>query len=198
MRGGFGGQMRDSLKLVVAGAFGVGKTTLITSVSEYTPLSTETPMTQASVGIDSVAGVEDKTRTTVAMDFGRIRLGTEDSSTVLYLFGTPGQIRFFSILPTLANGAIGALILVDVRRFAESFAVVDAIENEKLPYVIGLNQFPGVTRHTPEQIREALSIPDSTPVLECNALQRRSSLDALIAVTEHALVLTPEDGGMLS
>jgi signal recognition particle receptor subunit beta len=169
-------------KLLVVGAFGAGKTTLIGSVSEIRPLRTEEPMTVASVGVDSLDGIENKTTTTVALDFGRVTLG----DTVLYLFGTPGQQRFWSLWDGLAQGAIGALVLVDLRRLDDSFAVLDQLEATRLPYVVAINVFPDTQLYADDEVRQALALPEAV-VLHCDARDRRSSVDALITLVGHAL-----------
>jgi len=171
-----------SAKLLVVGAFGVGKTTLIGTVSEIRTLRTEEPMTAASVGVDSLDGVQDKTTTTVALDFGRITLDT----TRLYLFGTPGQQRFWSLWPGLAEGAIGALVLVDLRRVDDSFAVLDQLDTGDLPYIVAVNDFPDTQHYADDEVRQALALPDAV-VLHCDARDYRSSVDALIALVDHAL-----------
>lgn len=174
-----------SVKILVVGAFGVGKTTLIGSVSEIEPLRTEETMTTASVGIDSLAGLDDKTTTTVAMDFGRI---TVSRDVVLYLFGTPGQRRFWDLWEGLADGAVGALVLVDTRRFDDSFEVFDQLElHTSMPIAVAVNQFPDAPRHDPEQLRKALDLLPETPIVLCDARSRNSAADALITLVEHAL-----------
>jgi signal recognition particle receptor subunit beta len=169
-------------KLLVAGPFGVGKTTLIGTVSEIPPLRSEEQMTVAGADVDSLDGVEDKTTTTVALDFGRITFG----DTALYLFGTPGQQRFWSLWPGLAEGAIGALVLVDLRRLDHSFAVLDQLDTTRLPYVVAVNDFPGTPDHADDEVRQALALPEAA-VLHCDARDHRSSVDALIALVGHAL-----------
>lgn len=175
----------ESVKILVVGAFGVGKTTLIGSVSEIAPLRTEETMTVESVGVDSVAGLDGKTTTTVAMDFGRI---TVSSDVVLYLFGTPGQRRFWDLWEGLADGAVGALVLVDTRRLEDSFEVFDQLElRTGMPFAVAVNDFPGSPRYDLEQLRTALDLLPETPIVVCDARTRESSAAALIALVDHAL-----------
>jgi signal recognition particle receptor subunit beta len=175
----------QSVKILVVGAFGVGKTTLIGSVSEIAPLRTEETMTVASVGVDSVAGLDGKTTTTVAMDFGRVTLSSE---VVLYLFGTPGQRRFWDLWEGLADGAVGALVLVDTRRLEDSFEVFDQLElRTGMPFAVAINDFPGSPRYDIEQLRTALDLLPETPIVVCDARSRESSAAALITLVEHAL-----------
>jgi uncharacterized protein len=178
--------VQRSAKILVVGAFGVGKTTLIGSVSEITPLRTEEIMTVASIGVDELAGLEGKTATTVAMDFGRI---TVSQQLVLYLFGTPGQRRFWDLWEGLAEGAVGALVLVDTRRLGDSFEVLDQLETRSrgLPFAVVVNRFPGSKHHPPEELSEALDLPPGTPVTDCDARDRASSARALITLVQHAL-----------
>jgi signal recognition particle receptor subunit beta len=175
-----------SAKILVVGAFGVGKTTIIGSVSEIAPLRTEEAMTTASVGVDDLAGLDGKRETTVAMDFGRI---TVSDQLVLYLFGTPGQRRFWDLWEGLAEGAVGALVLVDTRRIEQSFEVLDQLETHSagLPFAIAVNQFPDSPRYSAEELAEALDLPPGTPVTECDARDRSSSAKSLITLVEHAL-----------
>jgi uncharacterized protein len=173
-----------SAKIVVAGGFGVGKTTFVGSVSEIDPLTTEAVMTDASQGVDDLSAVPNKRTTTVAMDFGRVSL---DSDLILYLFGTPGQDRFWFMWDDLVRGAIGAVVLADTRRLADCFAAVDFFEDRRLPYVLGVNCFDGVLRHELEDVREALAIDPAVPILTVDARDRESTKQALISLVEHAM-----------
>ena len=179
----------ETVKIVVTGGFGVGKTTLIGNISEIRPLRTEEVMTEASVGTDDLKGLPDKRETTVAMDFGRRRLS---ESLVLYLFGAPGQDRFLELLPDLARGALGALVLVDTRRPAISYRAVDELEKLGLHYAVAVNEFPDRPAHQPQQLREAMALDPHTPLLTCNALDQDSCKETLIRLVTHVLNLHPE------
>ncbi|MGC5345270.1 GTP-binding protein [Streptomyces sp. DT171] len=176
--------VQQAVKILVVGAFGVGKTTLVGSVSEIEPLRTEEVMTQASVGVDDLAGMSTKSTTTVAMDFGRI---TVNSRMVLYLFGTPGQRRFWDLWEGLAEGAIGVLVLVDTRRLEDSFDVLEQLEIRGLPFAIAVNQFPDSEYYGIEELRGALDLLPDTPVVMCDARERTSSLDALISLVQYVM-----------
>ncbi|MEZ0094255.1 ATP/GTP-binding protein [Streptacidiphilus sp. EB129] len=180
-----------AVKIVIVGGFGVGKTTMVGSVSEIRPLTTEETMTQAGVGVDDTVGVERKAATTVAMDFGRISINDE---LVLYLFGTPGQQRFWFLWNGLFEGALGAVVLVDTRRLEVSFDVIGRLEERGVPFVVALNTFPGAPSHPVEELRAALDLPDDVPIVDCDARLRESSRDVLMSLMRYlySLTVSPE------
>ncbi|MFD8011818.1 ATP/GTP-binding protein [Streptomyces sp. NPDC058955] len=179
-----------TLKILVAGGFGVGKTTLVGAVSEIRPLRTEEVLTEAGRPVDDLHGVESKTTTTVAMDFGRITL-RED--LVLYLFGTPGQDRFWFLWDELAQGALGAVVLADTRRLEDSFAAIDYFERRGIPFTVAVNCFEGARRYPTDTVRAALDLDPEVELVMCDARDRESVKSVLVAVVEHALVLADRD-----
>ena len=175
-----------SVKIVVAGGFGVGKTTLVGAVSEIEPLRTEALMTEASAPVDDLTLLPDKTTTTVAMDFGRITLAED---LVLYLFGTPGQNRFWFMWDDITRGAIGAVVLVDTRRLADCFGAVDYVEQRGIPFIVALNAFDGILLHDVDEVREALQLGSEVPFVVTDARERESVKDVLVTLVEHAMAI---------
>jgi uncharacterized protein len=175
-----------SVKIVVAGGFGVGKTTLVGAVSEIEPLRTEALMTEASAPVDDLTMLPDKTTTTVAMDFGRITLAED---LVLYLFGTPGQNRFWFMWDDITRGAIGAVVLVDTRRLADCFGAVDYVEQRGIPFIVALNAFDGILLHDADEVREALQLGPEVPFVVTDARERESVKNVLVTLVEHAMAI---------
>ncbi|MGW5877200.1 GTP-binding protein [Nocardiopsis terrae] len=181
----------QALKIAVVGGFGVGKTTLVRSVSEIRPLTTEETMTRAGDGVDDLSGVEGKRTTTVAFDFGRITL---DATSVLYLFGAPGQERFWFLWDRLFTGALGAVVLVDTRRLEDSFYAIDRLEAQGTPFIVAHNDF-GDTEHTLDEVRSALDLDPAVPLVRCDARERESAKRVLIALVHHVRSLITRRAG---
>lgn len=178
-----------AVKILIAGHFAVGKTTFVKTLSAIRPLLTEELMTTASEGTDDLSGVPDKSTTTVAMDFGRLSLSDD---LVLYLFGAPGQERFWSVVSDLARGALGALVLADTRRLGESFPVLGLMEELGLPYAVAVNRFDDAPEYGTEALRDAMDLPPDTPLVICDARDHASAKNALVELVSHLLTLTPE------
>src|SRR5437879_770630 len=174
----------DAVKILIAGGFGVGKTTMVGAVSEIEPLRTEEVITAESIGVDDMDGIEAKTTTTVAMDFGRITVSDE---LVIYLFGTPGQNRFWFMWDELSYGALGAVVLADTRRLADSFPAIDYFERRGTSFVVAVNCFEGSKSYQPDDVRIALDLDPDVPVLLCDARQRPSSKQVLVTLVEHVM-----------
>jgi len=175
-----------AVKIVVAGGFSVGKTTFVKAISEIAPVTTEAPMTMASVGVDDRALTPGKTTTTVAMDFGRIALAED---LLLYLFGTPGQDRFWFMWDDLVRGAIGAVVLLDTRRIEDCFPAIDWFESRGVPFVVAINRFDGKLPHDTDEVREALGIPDHVPIIETDAREKDQVKLALVSLVGHCLAV---------
>ena len=180
------GPLPTAIKILIAGGFGVGKTTMVGAVSETKPLRTEEVLTETGIGIDDLSGVEEKSTTTVAMDFGRITISDD---LVLYLFGTPGQDRFWFVWDELALGALGAVVLADTRRLADCFPSIDYFEGRGTPFVVAVNCFEGAKKFRLDEVQAALDLDPGVPVVLCDARKRESAKEVLITLLEHAMKL---------
>lgn len=181
-------QIPNAVKILIAGGFGAGKTTMVGAVSEIAPLLTEELLTEAGVGVDDLAGIEDKTTTTVALDFGRITLSPE---VILYLFGTPGQGRFWFMWDELAHGCLGAVVLADTRRLDTCFPSIDFFERRGIPFVIAVNCFADAARYTVNEVRDALDVAGDVPIALCDARDRESAKEVLVTLVEYVLRRQP-------
>ncbi|CAM4019914.1 ATP/GTP-binding protein [Kibdelosporangium persicum] len=181
-------EMPRAVKILIAGGFGAGKTTMVGAVSEIAPMSTEELLTEAGVGVDDLAGIENKRTTTVALDFGRITLNQQ---VILYLFGTPGQGRFWFMWDELAFGALGAVVLADTRRLETCFPSIDFFEKRGVPFVIAVNCFDGATRYDLKEVREALDVGPDVPLAMCDARDRESAKEVLVTLVEYVLSKQP-------
>lgn len=179
-----------TIKILIAGGFGAGKTTMVSSVSEIRPLRTEEDLSERGAGVDALDGVAGKTTTTVAMDFGRITIRDD---LLIYLFGTPGQERFWFMWDELALGALGAVVLADTRRLPDCFPSIDYFEQRGTPFIVGVNCFDGARKYTTKDIRTALDLDHEVPVILCDARKRSSSKTVLITLVEHAIRLLSRD-----
>jgi signal recognition particle receptor subunit beta len=185
------------LKIIIAGGFGAGKTTLVGTLSEIAPLTTEERLSAAGAGVDDLDGIATKDTTTVAMDFGRITID-DPLPMILFLFGVPGQERFWFLWNDLGHGAVGAVVLVDTRRLADSFTAVNWYEHQNMPFVVALNHFDGAHRYTPDEVRRALRLQARVPVVSCDVRQRASAANVLITLVGHCLDLRRSQTGALA